>query len=108
MLLQFAAAEIITVPGETTSLSLYFCFMERESFPVGILIPKSIAKLEHDSTASYSLASSPGLLQGHIQLADSVTDLSPLSNGAQMILVSAFPIAFLEPALGSIKAEIGE
>ena len=51
ILLQLAAAEIMTVPGEITSLSLYFCFMERESFPVGIFIPKSIAKDEHASTA---------------------------------------------------------
>ena len=49
--LQFAAAEMITVPGDNTSLSLYFCFIERESFPVGMLIPNSIAKFEQDSTA---------------------------------------------------------
>ena len=44
---RFYDAEIMTVPGAKTSPSEYFCFMERESFPVGILIPKEIAKSEH-------------------------------------------------------------
>ena len=66
-------ADIITVPGDSTSPSGYFCFIERESFPVGIFIPKSIANLEHSSTASYRRASSPGFLQGHIQFADKDT-----------------------------------
>ena len=46
ILLQFAAAEIITVPGEITSWSGYFCFIDKESFPVGTFMPKSIAKSE--------------------------------------------------------------
>ena len=46
------AAEIMTVPGASKSPSGYFCFMERESFPVGILIPNAIAKSEHSCTAS--------------------------------------------------------
>ena len=45
------AADMITVPGAFTSWSLYFCFMERESFPVGILIPSAIANSEQASTA---------------------------------------------------------
>ena len=52
ILLHSAAAEIITVPGARTSLSEYFCFIDKESFPVGTLIPSSIANLDIDSTAS--------------------------------------------------------
>ena len=48
---QLAVADIITVPGHSTSLSMYFCFIDNESLPVGILIPSSIANLEHDFTA---------------------------------------------------------
>ena len=59
------AAEIITVPGENTSEpSLYFCVMERESLPVGILMPRAMANSLAAVTAAYSLASSPGLPAG--------------------------------------------
>ena len=51
MSLQWAVAEIITVPGDLTSRLSYFWFIERESFPVGIFTPNSIAKLETDFTA---------------------------------------------------------
>ena len=50
--LQLAAAEIITVPGAITSPSGYFCFMDKESFPVGTLMPRSIANSEMAFTAS--------------------------------------------------------
>ena len=36
---QFPAADIITVPGEITSSLGYFCFIDNESFPVGIFNP---------------------------------------------------------------------
>src|SRR5210317_260028 len=98
---------MITVPGASTSPSGYFCFMERESLPVGILIPNAIAKFEHSSTASYKRASSPGLLQGHIQLAEREMLSNPLSKGAKTILVNASAIAVLLPFLGSINALIG-
>ena len=101
------AAEMITVPGASTSPSGYFCFMERESFPVGILIPRAIAKEEHSSTASYRRASSPGLLHGHIQLAERETLCSPCSNGAQTMLVKASAMAVLLPFFGSISALTG-
>src|SRR5690606_40661123 len=108
MSLQLPAAEIITVPGARTSPSLYFCFIDKESFPVGILIPSLIAKSETACTASYSLASSPSLLEGHIQFAESETDFKPSSKDAQMIFVKASAMEFRDPAIGSTKAEIGE
>src|SRR5690606_6001708 len=98
----------ITVPGESTSPSLYFCFIERESFPVGTFIPKLIEKLETPSTAAYKRASSPLLLQGHIQLAERETDFNPSSSGAQTILVRASAMEFFEPATGSTSPEMGE
>ena len=105
---QFPAAEIITVPGAITSSFGYFCFIESESFPVGILIPNSIAKSEQPFTASYKRASSPSFLQAHIQLADKETDCKPSFNGAHTIFDNASAIAVLEPAIGFTKAEIGE
>src|SRR5690606_22553895 len=108
MSLQLPAAEIITVPGEITSSFGYFCFIDKESFPVGTFIPKSIANSETASTASYNLASSPSFLQGHIQFAERETDCSPSFKGAQIILVKDSAIAFLLPAVGLINPEIGE
>src|SRR5690606_32395703 len=108
MSLQCPAAEIITVPGAITSSFGYFCFMDKESFPVGTLMPKSIANSETAFTASYKRASSPSFLQGHIQLADNETDFNSFFSGAQMILVNASVMEFLLPATGSIRPEIGE
>ncbi len=105
--LQFPAAEIITVPGEITSLSAYFCFMDKESFPVGTLIPKSIENSETAFTALYKRASSPSFLQGHIQFADSDTLFKFSFKGAHIRFVSASVMAFLLPASGAIKAAIG-
>ena len=105
--LQCPAADIITVPGEITSSFGYFCFIDNESLPVGILIPKAMANAEHASTASYKRASSPSFLQGHIQLADKETLLKPSAKGAQIILLKASPMAFLDPAAASINATIG-
>src|SRR5699024_11821762 len=102
MFVQCAAAEIITVPGAITSLSSYFWVMDKESFPVGTFIPRAIEKSETAFTAVYNLASSPWLLHGHIQLAESETLFKPSERGAQMILVKASVMAFLEPAAGSI------
>ncbi|MNE26543.1 hypothetical protein D3C81_1093400 [compost metagenome] len=49
---QFPAAEIINVPGAITFSPFgYFCFIDKESFPVGILIPSAIAKSEQALTA---------------------------------------------------------
>src|SRR5690606_39190648 len=107
MLSQLPAADIITVPGEITSSFLYFCFIDNESFPVGMLIPSSIAKSEQAFTASYNLASSPSFLHGHIQLAESDTLSSPSFKGAQMIFESDSAIAIRLPAAGSIKADKG-
>ena len=105
---QFAAAEIITVPGAITSSLGYFCFIESESLPVGILIPSSIAKSEQAFTASYKRASSPSFLHAHIQLAESETLFKPSFKGAKTIFDKASPIEFLEPAEGLINAETGE
>ena len=106
--LQFPAAEMMTVPGAITSSFGYFCFIERESFPVGILIPNSMANSEQPLTASYKRASSPSFLQGHIQFAESETLFNPSFKGAQTRLVKASPIEFRLPATGSIKALTGE
>ena len=81
--------------------------MERESFPVGILIPNSIAKSLAACTALYKRASSPAFLQGHIQLADNDTPLIPCSIGAQTKLVKASAIANLEPQAGFANAATG-
>src|SRR6186713_1901034 len=83
MLEQFPPAEIITVPGAITSSFGYFCFIESESFPVGMLIPNSIAKSEQASTAAYKRASSPAFLQAHIQLAEREIPFIPSLIGAQ-------------------------
>src|SRR5690606_1602939 len=91
-----------------TSPSGYFCFIESESFPVGILIPNSIAKSEHPLTASYKRASSPLFLQGHIQFAENETLFKPPLRGAKTRFDRASPIEFLLPATGSIKAVSGE
>ena len=107
MSVQFPPVEIITVPGAMTSSFGYFCFIDSESLPVGMLIPNSIAKSEHPFTASYNLASSPSFFQAHIQFADKETDAKPSFKGAQTKFESDSAIAFLLPATGSIKAEIG-
>ncbi len=101
---QFPPAEIITVPGAITSSSGYFCFIESESFPVGMLIPNSIAKSEQLFTAAYKRASSPSFLHAHIQLAEREIPFNPSLIGAQIIFDKASAIAFLLPAAGSIKA----
>ncbi len=101
-------AEIITVPGaNTTELSGYFWVMERESFPVGILSPKAMEKSDAAFTASYNLASSPGFLHGHIQLALNEIPLIPPSIGAQMTLVRLSAMEIIEPFFESIIAGIG-
>ncbi len=104
---QFPAAEMITVPGAITSPSAYFCFIDKESFPVGMLIPNSIAKSEQALTASYNLASSPSFLQGHIQFAESEMLFKPSFKGAHTIFESDSAMAILLPAAASIKAESG-
>ena len=101
------AEEIITVPGAKTSPSWYFCFIDNESFPVGILIPRSMAKSEQAFTASYNRSFSPGLLHGHIQLADRLTDLIPSDIGAHTIFVNDSAIALTLPFAGLISPIIG-
>ena len=82
--------------------------MESESFPVGILMPSSIANSDIAETASYNLLSSPLFLHGHIQFADKDTPEILSFNGAQIIFVNASAILFLLPAIGSINPDIGE
>ena len=108
MSLQWPDAEIITVPGDLTFKPSYFWTIDNESFPVGIFIPKSIANSEQAWTALYSLESSPSFPHGHIQLAESDTDLIPFSRGAHIILVKDSPIELILPMLGSIRPETGE
>ena len=98
---------MITVPGAITSSFGYFCFIERESFPVGMLIPNSMAKLDTASTALYKRASSPLFLQGHIQFAERDTDSSWFSKGAHTKLVKDSAMALREPAASSIKLAMG-
>ena len=102
-----APAEIITVPGAITLSSPYFCVMDKESLPVGILMPKLQAKSEAACTAVYRRASSPSLRHGHIQLAlkDTLSNLSV--SGANTILVNDSAIAITEPAAGSTMATWG-
>ena len=97
----------MTVPGESTLSSPYFCVMESESFPVGILMPKAIAKSEAACTALYRRASSPSLRHGHIQFALSETPANLSLSGANTRLVSASAIAITEPAAGSTIATCG-
>src|SRR5688572_21235560 len=105
---QLPAADMITVPGAITSPFGYFCFMERESLPVGMLMPNWIANSEQASTASYSLASSPSFLHAHIQLAESDTLFRPSLSGAQTMLLSDSAMAVRLPAAGSTSAATGE
>ena len=98
---------MITVPGAKTSPSLYFCFIDNESLPVGILIPKSMAKSEQAFTAQYNRSFSPGLLQGHIQFADKLTDFRPSVKGAHTILVRDSAIELILPLAGSISPVTG-
>src|SRR5690606_20956104 len=97
MSVQLPPAEIMTVPGAMTSPSGYRCFMERESFPVGILIPSAMAKSEQPFTASYKRASSPSLLHAHIQLAERETPASPFLRGAKTRFDKASPMALRDP-----------
>ncbi|MNV88762.1 hypothetical protein D3C71_1829920 [compost metagenome] len=82
--------------------------MDKESLPVGILIPRSMANSEHAFTASYKRASSPSFLQAHIQLAESETLSNPSFNGAHTILERDSAIALRLPAAALIKADSGE
>src|SRR3546814_9086700 len=97
----------MTVPGAMTSPLGYRCFMERESFPVGMLMPSAMAKSEQPCTASYRRASSPSLLQAHIQLAESDTPARPFLMGAKTRFDKASPIALRDPATGSMSAANG-
>ncbi len=105
--LTWPAAVMITVPGANTLSSPYFWVIDKESFPVGMLMPRSIAKLLHASTASYRRASSPSFLHGHIQFALSEMLSKPSSSGAHTMLVRASAILITEPAAGSTIATSG-
>src|SRR5690606_969742 len=85
----------------------YFCFMESESLPVGMLMPRAMAKSEQPFTASYRRASSPLLLHAHIQMADSDTQASPFLMGAKTRFDKASPMALRDPATGSMSAVRG-
>ena len=102
-----APAEMITVPGDKTFSSPYFCVIDNESLPVGILIPRLQAKSEAASTAAYKRASSPSLRHGHIQLALRDTPSSLSVRGANTMLVSDSAIAITDPAAGSTSATCG-
>ena len=86
---------------------MYFCFIDKESFPVGTLTPKSIENSDTACTALYKRASSPSFLHGHIQFAESETLFKLSFNGAQIKFVKDSVIAILLPAAGSINPEIG-
>src|SRR5690606_1761420 len=107
MSVQLPPAEMITVPGAITSPFGYFCFMESESLPVGMLMSRAIAKSEQPFTASYRRASSPSLLHAHIQLADRDTPTRPFLMGAKTRFDKASPMALRDPATGSISAVRG-
>src|SRR5690606_19075195 len=106
---QLPAAEMIKVPGAITFSPFgYFCFIDNESLPVGMLIPNSIAKSEQAFTAWYKRASSPSLLQAHIQFADKETPAKPFLIGANTKLDKDSAIAVRLPAAGSTIAATGE
>jgi hypothetical protein len=107
MSLTSPAAEIITVPGANTLSSPYFWVMDRESLPVGMLMPSAHANSLHASTARYSAASSPWFLQGHIQFALRDIDSRPFLRGAPTIFVRASAIAITEPFAESASAICG-
>ena len=98
---------MITVPGDTTFLSPYFCVIDKLSLPVGILIPNAQAKSLHAFTALYNAASSPSFLHGHIQFALNDTLFKPFFKFAPTIFVNASAIDNTEPALGSARAACG-
>ena len=99
---------MITVPGEyTISPFGYFCVIESESLPVGILIPNLQAKSLTASTALYSLAFSPSFFAGHIQFPLRETPFNPCVRGAHIKLVRASAMASLLPAAGSTSAAPG-
>src|SRR5665647_896869 len=102
-----AAEVIITVPGLYTCPSGYFCVIERLSLPVGIFIPSASAKSLAAFTASYNLASSPGLRHGHIQLAERDTLLRPSANGAHTMFVNASATDSTDPADALIMPAAG-
>ncbi len=101
------AEDMMTVPGESTTPSLYFWLIERLSLPVGMFMPRASEKSLAALTASYRRASSPALRQGHIQLADSETLFSPSARGAQTMFVRASAMESTEPAAGSIRPAAG-
>ena len=104
-----ATAEIITVPGDKTFFpSEYFCVIDNESLPVGILIPRLIANSLISFTALYNLVFSPILLAGHIQLALNETFVIPFLIGAQIILLNDFNKENFAPFFSSINETIGE
>ena len=81
MSLQCAAAETMTVPGAMTSSLGYFCFMERESLPVGMLMPKSMAK----SLIPLQLHTNghlPGIVAGPHPIGRQETLLKPFFQGS--------------------------
>src|SRR5690606_29021313 len=109
MSVQLPAAEIIKVPGAITFSPFgYFCFIDKESLPVGMLMPNSMAKSEQAFTAWYKRASSPSLLQAHIQFADKETPAKPFLIGAKTRFDKDSAIAVLEAAAGSTIAATGE
>jgi hypothetical protein len=74
-------------------LSRIFCFIESESFPVGIFTLVD-CKIKQLSTAAYKRASRLRL-QAHIQLADNDIPSKPSLIGAQTMFDSASAIAVL-------------
>ena len=103
-------AETINETGEITSLSFspsfQVVFIERESLPTGMLIPKSGHKSKPIAlTVSYSAASCPGCPQAAIQFADNLIS-EILAIGAAAIFVNASPIA-IRPDAGALITAIG-
>ena len=105
-----ANAEITKETGEITFLvslpSRHSVAMDKESLPTGMDMPSAgHSSIPTALTESKSLASSPGLPQAAIQLADNFTVSRPLMSAAN-ILVMASPTA-MRAAAGASMTAIG-
>ena len=103
-----AKAEIINETGDTTRLdwspSCHAVAIDKESLPTGMEIPKAgQSSIPIAFTDSYNLASSPGLPQAAIQLAESFTSSKRRMSVARRLVIAS-PTAILAAAGASITA----
>ena len=99
----------ITVPGDMIFSPLGYCWVRlSESLPVGTLMCRSQQKSLSALTPAYRRASSPSCeRQGHIQLAERLSESMPSASGAHTMLVRASATDSTEPAAGSASPAWG-